>query len=233
MRSLQKIPFLAIPQVLHDRLKFSLAYLDSRDITGKELLDIGSGFGWFEHHIQRMSPRSVTAMEPSAELSQMAQKQLQAPNIIHISAAAPILPFPENAFDVAVCFEVLEHIPPRSENALFREIARVLRPGGVLYLSTPHRSFWSVVLDPAWWLIAHRHYSRHTMRTFATSNGFSILSLTLRGRMWFLLGCLNLYISKWLLKRPMIAEQFFHQRMDLEYDKEGYATIFMKLQVVK
>ncbi len=54
-------------------------------------------------------------------------------------AGAGDLPFPDGSFDTVVMWEVLEHIPPGTEPQAFAEIARVLRPGGRLHLSTPMR----------------------------------------------------------------------------------------------
>ena len=48
-----------------------------------------------------------------------------------VIASADELPFSDNSFDVAIMDAVLEHLP-NVENA-FMEVARVLRPGGVLY----------------------------------------------------------------------------------------------------
>ncbi|MGH9277961.1 MAG: class I SAM-dependent methyltransferase [Acidimicrobiales bacterium] len=63
--------------------------------------------------------------------------------------------YPDGHFDVAISSEVLEHVAdPRG---LLREIARVLRPGGLLWATTPHgRGIsarllglqWSVVVPP-------------------------------------------------------------------------------------
>ena len=43
----------------------------------------------------------------------------------------------DGAFDAVLCMEVIEHVPPARRRALVRELFRVLRPGGLLVLSTP------------------------------------------------------------------------------------------------
>jgi SAM-dependent methyltransferase len=54
---------------------------------------------------------------------------------IDIQADAYRLPFRDDAFDVAVCTEVLEHT--HSPALALRELRRVLKPGGKLLLTTP------------------------------------------------------------------------------------------------
>lgn len=48
------------------------------------------------------------------------------------------LTFPDAAFDLVICLEVMEHIPDYM--SAFRECARVLRPGGTMLLSVPFAS---------------------------------------------------------------------------------------------
>jgi len=47
------------------------------------------------------------------------------------------LPYADATFDAALCTEVIEHIPDHESAA--RELARVLRPGGILIASVPYR----------------------------------------------------------------------------------------------
>ncbi len=85
------------------------------------LLDIGCGEKPFEGAASRVSewigldvPENVRA---------------------DVHAYADSLPFPDDAFDTVLCTEVLEHVPePR---AAVREMARILRGGGCLILTTP------------------------------------------------------------------------------------------------
>jgi SAM-dependent methyltransferase len=47
------------------------------------------------------------------------------------------LPVPSGSFDLALCTEVIEHLPS-TPKPLLDEIRRVLRPGGCLLLTTPN-----------------------------------------------------------------------------------------------
>lgn len=46
------------------------------------------------------------------------------------------IPFPEGRFDYVVCLEVIEHL--ENPFALCRELCRVLKPGGLAFVSTPN-----------------------------------------------------------------------------------------------
>ncbi len=53
---------------------------------------------------------------------------------VDVVGLADDLPFPDASFDAVLCSQVLEHVEEPA--AVIREISRVLRPGGVLFLST-------------------------------------------------------------------------------------------------
>lgn len=71
----------------------------------------------------------------------------------YVVASALDLPFDDGSFDVACCFEVIEHVAePRK---CLRELARIVRPGGHVMLTCPNARF-PVTYDPINWLLARR-----------------------------------------------------------------------------
>lgn len=146
---------------VHDG-QFSLDYFDSRHATmlrliaeqiappGK-MLEIGTGAGFFLKAAQRAG-WDVDGIEVSATAAEFANSRL---NLRVNHQEAEELSYPEKSFDVVVMFEVIEHLfwPSR----VLDSIHQVLRPGGLLVISTPnynalsHRALglsWAV-LSPA------------------------------------------------------------------------------------
>jgi SAM-dependent methyltransferase len=82
---------------------------------------------------------------------------------------------PDASFDVAVLWDVIEHVPQPRE--LVCEIARVLRPGGLIALSTGDVRSWLARLSgPRWHLYTlPEHlsfFSPATIRQLLNSAGF-------------------------------------------------------------
>lgn len=64
-----------------------------------------------------------------------------------IRADAMCLPFGDNMVDVIICAQVYEHIP--DDELLFKEIYRVLTPGGLVFFSGPN---WLFPIEPHYFL---------------------------------------------------------------------------------
>lgn len=66
-------------------------------------------------------------------------KNLAAPQegLHFVAAGAEAIPFPDNAFDLALMLKSLHHVPMPVMTRALDEVARVLKPGGHLYVSEP------------------------------------------------------------------------------------------------
>ncbi len=216
---------------LHGRLLYSSSFVDDVAIEGKEVLDIGCcGYGWFEIYSIKKGVKSITGIELTDKDLNTALKYVSYHNVNFRVGGAIDLPFEDEMFDTVVSWEVLEHIPKSTENKMFAEVYRVLKPGGYFYLSTPYRNFFSNLFDPAYWLIGHRHYSKDKVCEFAKQAGFSIKDIALRGGFWEIIAINNLYITKWIFRRKPFFEEYIEKKLIKEYAIEsGITNVFMKM----
>jgi len=114
------------------RLVFDDA-LGAEDLAGSDLLDAGCGTGLFSQAAAQRGAR-VTSMDVGQRLLEQVARKCDSERVVGDVTA---LPFHDARFDYVICTEVIEHTL-RPEVAV-RELARVLRPGGTLVLTTPNR----------------------------------------------------------------------------------------------
>jgi SAM-dependent methyltransferase len=94
-------------------------------------LDVGCGNGAFtEVLIARCAPASVVGVDPSEGQLAYARGRPGTKRAVFRVADAQALPFPGNSFDAATMALVIVFIPHPVKAA--RELARVVRPGGVV-----------------------------------------------------------------------------------------------------
>jgi cyclopropane fatty-acyl-phospholipid synthase-like methyltransferase len=125
---------------------------------GDSLLDIGCGeSGIIENYAVKAGCRLIVAID--IQLSSLVKAKMRCSgNIEFALASATYLPFKDGVFDKVAMIEVLEHLPKQSEGLALIDVYRVLKSGGDFVLSTPHKRFLYVLLDPAFFLMGHRHY---------------------------------------------------------------------------
>lgn len=113
-------------------------------LNGARVLDAGCGGGGTSIALTMRGAR-VTATDRN--LDRLAELRANHPGITAREADLHALPFDDDSFDGAVLQDVIEHVADPA--AVLREISRVLRQGGVLYLSTPNRdALPNLVADP-------------------------------------------------------------------------------------
>jgi SAM-dependent methyltransferase len=106
-----------------------------RPLTGARLLDAGCGGG-------TIAAALVDAVGPSGQVvgCDVHARQVPDPGVEFHLLTDDALPFPPGSFDIVVSNHVLEHVGERvAQERYVAEIARVLRPDGLLYLAVPNR----------------------------------------------------------------------------------------------
>ncbi|MDQ4145345.1 MAG: methyltransferase domain-containing protein [Actinomycetota bacterium] len=121
------------------------------------ILDIGCG----SSRIIQMLPDVV-----GMDIAMRKLRWLRAPGRRLVCGSLTGIPFRDHAFDAAVCSEVIEHLPRQDVD--LRQVARKIRPGGILILSTPDydRRIWRL-LEWAYGKVfpggyVHEHINRYT-----------------------------------------------------------------------
>lgn len=102
-----------------------------------KLLDLACGNGRFLAQILAAFPRlPATGLDLSPAYCAEARARLARwPQVEIANGAAESAPFEERAFDAVTCVYLFHELPPRVRREVAREIARVLKPGGVLVLA--------------------------------------------------------------------------------------------------
>ena len=100
----------------------------------RDVLDAGCGVGFGAHLLGAAGARSVTGVDAFAAAIVEAREQAHH-GLEFTLGDLRELPFDGDRFDLVVCFEAIEHVV--EQERVLDEIARVLRPGGVLAISTP------------------------------------------------------------------------------------------------
>ncbi|MHB8703198.1 MAG: class I SAM-dependent methyltransferase [Candidatus Tyrphobacter sp.] len=214
---------------IEGRRSFSVGWVAKSGVRGKKILDVGCGYGWFEHHLLECGVASITGTERLEEDLLTARENIADPRAQFCVGSALELPFGDASFDAVVSWEVIEHIPKGAEAAMFREARRVLRQGGSYYISTPHSTPLCNITDPAWWLIGHRHYSIDRLQGLGRESGLEVVEAFVKGGIWAIAASLDMYISKWLLHRRQICEQLMRYKQDEEFSREdGFVNAFAK-----
>ncbi len=106
------------------------------------LLDGGCAYGSGTRLFRSKVPR-VWGIDPRADLLALARERSQ--DITFMQCGLERTPFDSEFFDAIVLNDVLEHVPDEIE--ALDEMHRILKPGGTLIITTPHRGLFSF-LDP-------------------------------------------------------------------------------------
>ncbi|HVF78873.1 MAG TPA: methyltransferase domain-containing protein [Solirubrobacteraceae bacterium] len=179
----EAVPLEAVPEELALRLGWLLASVP----RAATVLDIGCGAGEFSAALTKRGAQ-VIAVDVAAEALRRARER--SPDLdARLWQPGEPLPVEDNAVDIVWAGEVIEHVADVAP--WLSEIRRVLRPRGVLLLTTPHHgplTMLGLALSP-------RRFQRHfdprndhlrffspmTLGRLLDDLGFSVAELTPAG----------------------------------------------------
>lgn len=163
------------------------------DPEGKRILDLGCASGDLTFALSALGAVTTGADLTKLMVHRSETRRRAAPDHLKPAAGrasflvadAERIPFRDVAFDALTCIGVLEYVP--DEPAALREMHRVLKPGGRLVITAPHRNSPAIWTELGLFTLAglfkrrerqafHRNYTTGRLRRLLAAAGFTVTS---------------------------------------------------------
>lgn len=147
-------------------------------LTGKtigDLLDIGSGTGYFAAEMQRKGWR-VTGLEPDEDARRVALET----NKIVLASTDNLFQLPANSFDVITLWHVLEHVHELKKYVT--QFRNLLKDDGKLFIAVPNYTSYDAEVYKEYWAAYDvprhlYHFSPNSMKYLMKTEGLKIIGL--------------------------------------------------------
>ncbi len=116
-------------QVIYNRCLY--AYKAASEFVKGDIIELGSGEGYGIQLLAPLAQKYLAVDKFDTEVSGHSNVEFRKQLLPSLAGIA------DNSFDFAVSFQVIEHI--QDDRSFISEIHRVLKPGGMLLLTTPNR----------------------------------------------------------------------------------------------
>ena len=124
--------------LLYLRHAFAYEFAKSRIQPTDEVIEVGSGEGYGTSLLSQTADRVVGLDIDNATVEHAAAKY-GSKKVSFSLYDGTTIPFADNSFNLAVSFQVIEHI--RDDAGHAAQVHRILKPGGMLVLTTPNRNY--------------------------------------------------------------------------------------------
>jgi len=109
-------------------------------VVGKQVLDIVSGEGYGANLMANVAAQ-VIGVDIDAVTVALANRKYKRNNLKFLTGEIDKIPCATQSFDVVVSFETIEHHD--QHEGMMQEIKRVLKPGGLLIISSPDKLYYN------------------------------------------------------------------------------------------
>ncbi|WP_322923933.1 glycosyltransferase [Paenibacillus campi] len=125
-------------------------------VQGKVVLDAACGEG-YGSNILADQAQFVYGVDIDPESIVNAQKKYDQANLKFFTKSVAELPLENSSVDIVISFETIEHLDEETQHQFLKEIKRVLKPDGIVIMSTP---------DKYWYTDVPNHHNPYHMKEF-------------------------------------------------------------------
>ncbi|MFQ6817780.1 MAG: methyltransferase domain-containing protein [Blautia sp.] len=118
----------------------------ARLVKGKKVLDAACGEGYGSSLLAEEAAE-VTGLDIDSRTVENAGRKYGNEKLSYKNGSIEQLPFADQSFDVVVSFETIEHVGEKIQQKFLEEIRRVLKPEGMLIMSTPNRAVYTDLVE--------------------------------------------------------------------------------------
>jgi ubiquinone/menaquinone biosynthesis C-methylase UbiE len=108
-------------------------------LAGKRVADLACGEGYGADQIAQVAEQ-VTALDIDSATLSNARDRYRRDNLSFLRGNIDRIPLRDLSVDAVVSFETIEHVNRETQELFLSEIARILKPDGILLASTPDRA---------------------------------------------------------------------------------------------
>ncbi|HET9874432.1 MAG TPA: class I SAM-dependent methyltransferase [Mycobacterium sp.] len=141
--------------------------------AGRDVLEAGCGEGYGADLIAAAAHRVIALDYDDAAVAHV---RAHYPRVQAVQGNLTELPLPSGAVDVVVNLQVIEHLWDQAQ--FIAECARVMRPGGLLMVSTPNRITFSPGRDTPINPFHTREFNSDELTQLLVDGGFTVASIS-------------------------------------------------------
>ncbi len=123
------------PATAHENRRLHEFILSKAPRSVESVLDIGCGNGWVAKHFAKRG-KNIVSFDISLDNIQRVLKENPSPTHYGVKGDVLALPFQDEAFDLIISAEVIEHVPDTA--SYLSNITTALKKGGRAIISTPY-----------------------------------------------------------------------------------------------